>query len=363
MKIEDVQAFRLSIPTKKTGPQVPFVWGTRAIVIVEIKTGDGLTGYGEAFGYGAPEAVTALVNHTLKPHLIGQDARDISGLMHALFQKTHLWGRYGITTFGISGVEIALWDLAGKRAGMPLADLLGGASSREVPAYASLVRYEEGDEQIADHARQAVREGYGMIKLHQSAVESVALAREAIGDDMPLTVDINCQWSPLEATEMAIAMDEFDLTWLEEPVWPPEDFVGLAAVQESGGVPLAAGENACTVHQFQLMAETGAVSYLQPSVTKVGGISEFLKVATVAETFNLGLAPHSPYFGPGFLASLHLIAHTERARWVEKIYFDLEASPFSPPLLPANGAYTLPEGPGLGLEIDQDVVKEYRSKD
>ncbi|MEE8433671.1 MAG: mandelate racemase/muconate lactonizing enzyme family protein [bacterium] len=359
MKIKDVKAIRLAIPTKKTGIQVPWVWGARTIVIVEVTTEDGLTGYGEAFGYGAPEAVTAVVNHTLRPHLIGQDARDIAGLNLAMYQKTHLWGRYGITTFGISGVDIALWDLAGKRAGMPLADLLGGASSREVPAYASLVRYEEGAGEISEHAAQAVREGYGMIKLHQSAVESVALAREAIGDEMPLTVDINCQWSPLKSTEMAIAMDEYDLTWLEEPVWPPEDFAGLAAVQEGGGVPLAAGENACTAHQFQAMAEAGAVSYMQPSATKVGGISEFLKVATLAETFNLGLAPHSPYFGPGFLATLHLIAHCGRARWVEKIYFDLEVSPFSPALEPVNGVYQLPDGPGLGLELNADVVKEF----
>jgi L-alanine-DL-glutamate epimerase-like enolase superfamily enzyme len=111
------------------------------------------------------------------------------------------------------------------------------------------------------------------------------------------------------------------------------------------------------------MAEEGAVSYLQPSVTKVGGITEFLKVATLAEAFNLGLAPHSPYFGPGFLATLHLIAHTAKPKWVEKIYFDLEASPFSPPLEPKNGTYTLPDGPGLGLEINQDAVKEYRMKE
>jgi hypothetical protein len=153
MKIEEVQAICLFIPTRKTGPQVPFVWGTRAMVIVEVKTEDGLTGYGEAFGYGTPQAVSAVVNHTLKPLLIGQDATAINSLVQMLFQKTHLWGRYGITTFAISGVEIALWDLAGKRAGKPLFELLGGAATREVPAYASLVRYEEGDEQIAQHAR------------------------------------------------------------------------------------------------------------------------------------------------------------------------------------------------------------------
>jgi L-alanine-DL-glutamate epimerase-like enolase superfamily enzyme len=239
-------------------------------------------------------------------------------------------------------------------------ELLGGAASREVKAYASLARYTEGEAVIGEYARQAAAEGYEMIKLHQNELESVALAREAMGDEMPLTVDINCQWTPLEATQRAVAMDEYELTWLEEPVWPPEDYQGLASVQESSGVPLASGENACTAHQFQAMLEAGAVSYVQPSVTKVGGIGEFLKVAALAETHNVALAPHSPYFGPGFLATLHLIAHTGQARWVEKIYFDLEANFFSPALAPQNGVYTLPEGPGLGLDLNLDVLEKYR---
>ena len=362
MKITDVQAIELSIPRDPAGPEVPFVWGRLNQVIVVIKCEDGLTGYGEAFGYGIPSAVTAVVNHTLAPLLVGQDASAINSLMDELFRRTHIWGRYGITTFAISGVNIALWDLAGKRADKPLYELLGGAASRQVKAYASLVRYSEADPSIGEHAKQAVDQGYEMIKLHQSEVESVALARKAVGDDVPLTVDINCQWNPLEATHRAVAMDEYELTWLEEPVWPPEDFAGLAAVQESSGVPLASGENACTVHQFQTMLEAGAASYIQPSVTKVGGVGEFLKVATLAETYNVDLAPHSPYFGPGFLATLHLIAHTGKTARIEKIFFDLEANFFSPALEPKEGVYTLPDGPGLGLELNPEILAKYQVK-
>ncbi|MCZ6473843.1 MAG: mandelate racemase/muconate lactonizing enzyme family protein [SAR324 cluster bacterium] len=363
MKITEVQAIHLSVPHKKSGPEVPFVWGRLHQVIVEIKCEDGLVGYGEAFGYGIPHAVTALVNHTLRPLLVGENASDITGMIATLFQKSHIWGRYGATIFAISGVEIALWDLAGKRAGKPLYELLGGAASREVKAYASLVRYQEEDPLIAEHAARAKKEGYEMIKIHQNEVESVALAREAIGRDTPLTVDINCLWTPLEATRRAIAMDDYELTWLEEPVWPPEDYNGLADVQESSGVPLASGENACTAFQFHRMLEAGAVSYVQPSVTKVGGIGEFLKVAALAQTYNVALAPHSPYFGPGFLATLHLIAHTRQAKWIEKIYFDLEADLFASPLEPRNGVYTLPDGPGLGLDINQDTLREFRAEE
>lgn len=362
-KITEVTAHHLAIPARKAGPEVPFVWSRLSQVIVEVRTEDGLTGWGECFGYGVPHAVAATVNHTLRPLLTGEDAAAIAPLMKKLQQKTHIFGRYGITTFALSGVDIALWDLAGKRAGKPLFELLGGAAGRTVPAYASLVRYPEGDERIAAHARQAVREGYTMIKLHQVKPQSVALGREAIGGGIPLTVDINCEWSVHDAARMAMAMDEYDLHWLEEPVWPPEDFAGLAEVQNSTGVPLASGENACTAYQFHALIEAGAVAFVQPSVIKVGGVSEFLKVAHLVEAANLELAPHSPYFGPGFAASLHLIAHTARARWIEKIYFDLESPIFTQPLKLERGSYTLPGGPGLGVEVDPNVLREYRVKE
>jgi L-alanine-DL-glutamate epimerase-like enolase superfamily enzyme len=208
-----------------------------------------------------------------------------------------------------------------------------------------------------------VREGYEMIKIHQIDVESVKRAREAIGDDIPLTVDINCEWTPHEAAQMAVAMDEYGLFWLEEPVWPPEDYAGLHEVAESTGVPLASGENACTAHQFKLMLESQAITYVQPSVIKVGGVTEFLKVATLAEAYNVSLAPHSPYFGPGFLATLHLLAHLRQARWVELLYVELETPIFKKPIPFGKATFTVPDGPGLGLDVDPKVLKEYRMKE
>ena len=359
MKIESVRAYAFSIPSKRPSSEVPWVWGDLAQVYVEVRTADGLVGYGEAFAYGVPKATASVVNDTLRPLLEGEDATRIKALTHKMFQRTHIFGRHGITTFAIGGVEMALWDLAGKRAGMPLYDLLGGAGSKQVPAYASLVRYPEEHSLIAEQSAQAVKEGYTMIKLHQITAPSVEMSRKVIGDDIPITVDINCEWSPFDAIRMAVEMNEYDLLWLEEPVWPPEDFKGLATVQATGGVPLAAGENACTLHPFREMMEAEAVSFVQPSVIKVGGIAEFLKVAQLADLMGFELAPHSPYFGPGFLATLHLIAHTGQARWVEKIYFDLEVDLFKGDLKFANGSYTLPEGPGLGLDLNLDALKQY----
>jgi L-alanine-DL-glutamate epimerase-like enolase superfamily enzyme len=367
MKIADVVVHHLAVPTKKSGPEVPFIWGRRHQVIVEVKTDEGLTGWGEAFGYGVPHAVAACIVHTLKPMLVGKDPAGITALTQRMFHDTHLFGRYGVTTFAISGVEIALWDLAAKRAGQPLYALLGGAADDHapphVPAYASLVRYEEEDERIAAYAKQAVKEGYTMVKVHQVTEPSVAQARRAIGDEVPLTVDINCEWSVYEASRMAMALDAHDLLWLEEPVWPPEDFEGLAEVQSSTGVPLSSGENACTVFQFKHMIAAGAATFVQPSVIKVGGVSEFLKVAALVQTANLELAPHSPYFGPGFAATLHLIAHTGQARWIEKLYFDLESPLFVKPLAFSKGSYTVPVEPGLGADLDPHALREYLLKE
>jgi L-alanine-DL-glutamate epimerase-like enolase superfamily enzyme len=363
MKISDVTAHAFGVPSKRKVHDVPWVWGRLTQVYVEVKTDDGLVGIGEAFAYGVPLATAAVINHTLKPLLVGEDPRQIAQLTRKMAQKTHLFGRYGVTTFGISGVEMALWDLAGKRAGKPLYELLGGAAGTQVPAYASLVRYPEGHEQIVLDAKTAMQEGYTLLKIHQISAASVGMAREAIGPDVPLTVDINCEWSPFQAIEMADAMNEYNLYWLEEPVWPPEDFSGLAQVQGTSGVPLAAGENWCTDWQFRQAMDAAAVTFVQPSVTKVGGISEWLRVANLARINGYEMAPHSPYFGPGFAATLHLIAHTGQARWIERIYFDLELPLFTQPLAFAGGSYTLPAGPGLGVEMDWKALEPFRLKD
>lgn len=363
MKITEVEARVYEIPSKPTARDVPWVWGRLTQVLVEISTEDGTRGIGECFGYGIPKASASAVNDTLRPLLIGEDSTRIAPLTRMMFRKTHIFGRYGVCIFAISGVEMALWDLAGKRAGKPLHELLGGSYHGKIPAYASLVRYPEEHDQISADARKALDEGYSMLKIHQVSAPSVAMARQAIGPDIPLAVDINCEWSPHEAVGMAEAMDDSDLLWLEEPVWPPEDFPGLAHVQSVSGVPLASGENACTIHQFKLMTDAGAVTYLQPSVTKVGGITEWIKVADLAKLAGYELAPHSPYFGPGFAATLHLIAHTAKARWIEKIYFDLEVEIFKSPLQFQDGNYLLPTGPGLGVEVDWEALEPFRLKD
>lgn len=362
MKITDVKAHLLGIPINSDELKTPWFWGSFNQIIVSIHTDAGITGYGEAFGYGVPHATAAVINKTLRPMLLGEDPTRITTLQDKMYRQTHLFGRYGVTTFAISGIDIALWDIAGKCADLPLYRLFGGAPTDTVPAYASLVRYSDTDD-VRPAVEHALAAGYDAVKLHQLDVESLKITRETAGPTVKLMMDINCAWTHVQALEKARQFAPYDLLWLEEPLWPPEDFAGLSRLEKTGGIPIGSGENACTVYQFHQMLESGAATYIQPSVIKAGGISEWRKIAAMAEAYNVTIAPHSPYFGPGFLATAHLIASTPQAEWLEYIYLFLEASVFKDFPGIKGGVFKLPQGPGLGLEIDLDVIERYRLDD
>ncbi|MBT6276180.1 MAG: mandelate racemase/muconate lactonizing enzyme family protein [Chromatiales bacterium] len=363
MKIVDVRVTLLSIPTNLARyPDVSGRFGRHSFCLVELETDDGLVGLGDAFCWGCEHAVAGMIVHHLAPRIKGQDASQVAALTESLFRSLAGTGRAGVGAYAVSGIELALWDLAGKRAGLPLCDLLGGASRREVPVYASLVRHPEAHERIGEECAKALAEGYTMIKLHQTTAESVRLAQGVVCRAVPITVDVNWEWTTHEALRHAEAMREHDILWLEEPVWPPEDFEALREVQSRSGVALASGENLSTARQFKRMMDVGAVSFVQPSVTKVGGVAEFLDVARLARHYNLELAAHSPYLGPGLMATLHLIAHTGQSRWLERFYLELEA-----PLFEGEGNLTgpvarVPTGPGLGVSLNADTVREYRQR-
>ena len=262
----------------------------------------------------------------------------------------------------IGAVDIALWDISAKRAGLPLHACLGGAVRTRIPGYASLLKYRD-PELVGAMVAKAREEGYDAIKIHETEVDEVRAAREAAGSGIPLMVDTNCPWTPEQARLMASRLREFDLHWLEEPIFPPEDFAALARLGRESGIPIAAGENACTSFEFAKMFDAGAVQYAQPSVTKVGGVTELRKVATLAEAAGVALMPHSPYFGPGFLATIQLAAADPVDCLLERFYCDLEASLYGDLIDTVSGEFRVPDGPGLGCEPDPDVIKEYGVSD
>jgi L-alanine-DL-glutamate epimerase-like enolase superfamily enzyme len=325
---------------------------------VKISTESGITGWGEAFGHAIIPATRITIQAVLAPMCLGRDATQIDALLLDLHQHLHLYGRNGPLVYGLSGIDMALWDIAGKRAGCALHELLGGSTKQDLPVYASLVRYSD-PELVAHNAARAVSQGFRAVKLHEIGVEQTRAAREAVGADVALMLDTNCPWTRQEAVQMAQSLRSLDLYWLEEPCWPPEDFAALADVRAAGRIPIAAGENIASATGFLQMFQAGAVDFAQPSPAKLGGISETRKVFALAEAYSVRLAPHTPYFGPGLLAGLQLNAAHTNDMLVEWFYMDLEATLYGEAILPRNGRIAIPRGPGLGYDPDPAVIAEY----
>ena len=358
MKITGIQAIPLAIPTKPLRPPSTWPARTRKQIVVRVLTDTGLSGVGEAFAYGAPLAVVNVIDESLAPLLTGQDATRIEALVDLMHRGTMIYGRRGLAMFAISGVEIALWDLLGKARGAPVHELLGGAMRPRLPVYASLVRYESPAD-VAEACRHYLSQGFRRLKLHQTDVESVRAAREAVGPSVELMLDTNCPWTPAEAIAMARALEPYRLTWLEEPVWPPEDYTGLARVRAATGTPIALGENESTLYGFREIIEHGAGDILQPSITKVGGISEFRKIVALAQAANLPIAPHAFYFGPGLAATLHVAATFGGDTPVEFPTGEHETPFLTRPIVARDGWVEVPTGPGLGVEVNEEAVRRY----
>lgn len=359
MTIRSISAIPLSMPFEIGGPK-PLLAGKpreMEMLLIRVETDQGLVGWGEAFGFAVWPATKAAIEALVSPMAVGRDERDIPGIMNDLMRKFHLLGRSGPVMYALSGFDIALWDLAGKAAGKPVAELLGGRRRDSVPAYASLMRYTDPDI-VARNAARAAAEGYTTIKLHEIGVEQVRRARAAIGAGVKLTVDTNCPWTADEAISMARRMKDLDLHWLEEPVFPPEDHASLARVRREAPVPTAAGENAAGYLEFKAMFEAGAVDYAQPSATKVGGISELMRIARLAREHGVALAPHSPYVGPGLLATVHVLAALEEEIELEYCYCTIDDNPLGDAVLASGGRVAVPQAPGLGRDPDMKLVEK-----
>ena len=327
-------------------------------LLVRVDTDDGLTGWGEAFGFRLCTTTWTAIETLVAPLCIGRDPTDIASLMRDLQYRLHNYGRNGPAMFGLAGVNIALWDIAGKIVGLPLYRLLGGAPRTHVPAYASLWRYGDAD-LVRRNVEEALARGYRELKLHEIEGGIVVAAREAAGPKIPLTLDVNCAWTAREAIDMSRRLAGMNIRWIEEPTWPPEDFAALAEVNKHGALPVAAGENIATPAEFSAMFRQGAVAFAQPSVAKIG-VSAMREVAALAATHNVALAPHSPYFGPGLIATMHIVAAAGGDVAVERYYCDLEPGPLGEAINAVGDRFALPNGPGLGLEIDEALLARYR---
>lgn len=342
------------------------VWGFTGVpkntfdtLFVKLETDTGLVGWGEAFSRIEDLAFKSLIETRILPLVIGEQAHRISAIKHKLEFGLQNFGRVGPTMYGISAIDIALWDIAGKAAGMPLVDLLGGPFADEVEVYASLLRY-DSEERVDAAVRAAIADGYRYIKLHEITYPEIAAACMAAKGRATVMLDVNCPWSVSEALAMDARLAGLDLLWLEEPVWPPDNFRGLARVRAEGRHRIAAGENAGSLHDFVAMADAGAIDIAQPDVAKTGGITELMKIAAFCETSAIEFVPHCALFGPGQIATLHINAAQRTVPLLERLYCQFEAELYRGAMLPVAGKVSVPTAPGLGLEPDSAIIDRYR---
>ncbi|MDQ2804858.1 MAG: mandelate racemase/muconate lactonizing enzyme family protein [Pseudomonadota bacterium] len=365
LKIVAVETYVTRTPFDMGAKPVAFGgmgWQAMSTLWLRVITDQRIEGWGEGFGHACIASTRAVIDTQLAPALLGQDARDIAGLRRLLAHSFHLFGRNGPHVYALSALDIALWDIAGKAAGLPLWRLWGGTPVNNLSAYASLLRYGSPD-LVAAACERATARGHRDIKLHEIEVPQIRAARQAVGPDVRLMVDANCPWTVAQAVAVARELRPLDLAWLEEPVWPPEDQFGLARVRAEGGVPIAAGENAGGLLEFRGLFAAGALDVAQPSVIKVGGPSAMLEIAALARACGVRLVPHNAYFGPGYLASLHVNATVAPDGPFEHIFVDLEASPLGDLIRPQHGRARVPDGPGLGRDPDMAVLRRYQSEE
>ena len=364
MIIAKIDTFPLRIPFKPDTRAAASAWGDKGLLVadsllVRITTDQGLEGWGETFGFRAVPSAKLAIDELIAPLCIGRDATQIRPLMLEVQKKLHILGRTGPLFYGISAVDIALWDIAGKATGAPVCRLLGGAGATDLPCYASLLRYSDSS-LVRANVRRALDSGFHSLKLHEIELSAIRAAREEAGPDVSLMLDVNCPWTLSEARMRAAELKELRLKWLEEPLWPPENYDGLAQLRRACGIPIAAGENSSTLMDFERLLAAEAVDFVQPSVAKMGGITELLKVFPIAAVRNVTVVPHCFYGGPGLLAAIHVTAALGTAdAMIEWSYFDLETQLYGGVLTPVNGQISVPQCPGLGIDPDHNVIRDY----
>lgn len=368
MIIAKIETFPLQIPFKPGPRAAASAWGGEGLMVadsllVKVTTHQGLEGWGETFGFRAVPSAKLAIDELIAPLCIGRDATQIGPLMLEVQKKLHVFGRSGPLFYGISAIDIALWHIAGKAAGAPVSRLLGGPNAPDLTCYASMIRYPDPS-LVRENVRRALDSGFHVLKLHEIELPAIRAAREVAGSDVELTLDVNCPWTLIEARAKAEELKEIRLKWLEEPLWPPENYDGLAQLRKSSGIPIAAGENSSTLMDFERLLAAEAVDFVQPSVAKMVGITELRKVFPIAAVRNVTLMPHCFYDGPGLLSVIHATAALGTAdAMVEWRYFDLEAQVYGGTLAPTNGRISVPQCPGLGPDPDPHVVRDYLRAD
>jgi len=370
LKIVEIKAY----PTSFAVPpehRVALGIGTaikRDAVLVKLTTAGGLIGWGESHHGRAHTAVAKLIETTLKQLVLGMDAGDVVGVWKKIYDKQLASHGMGAgTSLAMSGIDLALWDIRGQAAGMPLYRLLGG-SKKAVPAYAGGVSlgYQE-PAKLIEELKLSIAKGYKAVKLRvgdtpKRDIERIRAVRKACGDDLVILTDANIGYSVADARKVMPAMDELGVGWLEEP-FPAHDYRSYRLAQGFGRTPLAAGENHYTRFEFNRVIEDGAITILQPDLSKTGGLTEALRIAAMASAYKLPIHPHSSMTGLNHAASIHFLAAIDNGGYFEgdvskanKFRDELCSTPYE---VDRDGNVWPLDKPGLGLEVNEEFLVKH----
>lgn len=361
MKIESIKARLYYVPLASVltdarhGPMKDF-----AVVTVSVRTTDGVEGLGYTYTVGQTggTALLSLICDNLVPALLGEDPRCTELLWEKMWWQLHYIGRGGLASFAISAIDIALWDLKAKLAREPLWRFLGGHDNR-VKVYAGGIDLELPLEQLRQQTEENLRRGFRAVKMKvgrpnlRDDLERVVAVRDCIGPDLPLMVDANMRWTVGQAIQASRALSEHNIFWLEEPT-SPDDVEGHRRIESEGRVPLAAGENLHTIFEFQKLISAGGVSFPEPDMSNIGGVTGWMKVAHLAEAHNLPVTSHGIHD-----LHVHLLAAIPNKSFMEIHGFGLDPYLLHP-LEISDGYVLAPERPGHGVEFRWDVLDAYR---
>lgn len=336
---------------------------TIGFTLVRVTTDKGLEGIGVTYHEIGGEAVRDIILRNMKDKLIGRDPLENDALWHEFFHYLRGVGRKGVTFCALSAVDIALWDLKGKILGVPVHRLLGGNRTR-VPVYASGGWTSYSDEELVAEMKSMVARGFTMVKfkvgygggtdIRRDAIR-VRKVREALGPSVDLLVDANNCFDAATAAQLANRIRDYDVKLFEEPVFA-DDIPGLSRFRRATDIPLATGEHEYTKFGVRDLLLAEAADYVQADGARAGGYTEMIKIAALTEAWNVKFAPHA-------MENVHLplVASLPNAPFLERLlmFEEITALTFKNAVLPVDGHMTVPEVPGLGLELDMDFVRDH----
>ena len=371
MRIADIRAVPISfpVPAEKSvrlgiGRSVK-----RDSVLVRVETDDGHVGWGEAHHGRCPGAIAKLVDTTLRELVLGFDAHDVAGVWARVYKmQLASHGMGAAAALALSGLDIALWDIKCQATGLPLYQLLGGAS-KPIKAYAGGIALGwQEPALLAEEALRHVADGYRALKLRmgdtpQRDIARLRAVRKAVGEDIDLLTDANTAYTLDDVRRVMPAFEECNVGWLEEP-FPPQDRRAYAVAATLGRVPLAAGENHYTRYEFATLLEDGHVQFVQPDLSKTGGVTESMRIAAMASAQKLTVNPHTSATAINMATTIQFLCAVDNPGYFEGDVTSL--NPFrdaladkAPYQLDDKGCVRPHEGVGIGLKVDPHFIAEH----